>query len=153
MPTNSLSEWVWYWASMRVLDPERDPRQPPFTGGRLWDYQSPQLGGFTRALGSAVVDFLYRVMVPAIIVRIVTYYWHLAQNAEHQARDRIQLINLADNFHVVDVHEQDFIADETGEAAIVLLKETLGLVRRPSPLAAGTTLFVRNPLSRAAARG
>ena len=153
LPTNSRSEWIWYWASMRVLDPDRDPRQPPFTGGRLWRYQSPQLGGYVRALGSAVVDFLYFTSVPAVVVRIVTYYWHLAAPSSQQGHDRIQLVNLADQFHVVDVYEQEFIGDETGESAVLLVKETLGLMRRTDPLAAGTTLFVRNPLTRAAARG
>src|SRR6188768_3271310 len=28
----SQPEWVWYWASMRRLNPDKDPRKGPFTG-------------------------------------------------------------------------------------------------------------------------
>jgi hypothetical protein len=49
-------EWEWYYPSMRVLDPLRDPRIGPFRGGTLWEYQSPELGAYTRQRGSAVAD-------------------------------------------------------------------------------------------------
>lgn len=29
--STSLSEWYFYWAAMKVLDPEQDPRKPPFS--------------------------------------------------------------------------------------------------------------------------
>jgi hypothetical protein len=131
---------------MRVLDPDRDPRIGPYFGGELWDYQSAELGGFTRALGSAVVDFVYKLSHPPLMVRIQTYRWHLAAPAGKQALDNAQLAALARNFDVVDVYSEDYIGDPTGEAAIVLLKETLGLIRRQNPITAGSTLLVRNPL-------
>lgn len=141
--TTSADEWVWYWASCRALDPMKDPTQPPFTGGALWDYQSPELGGFTRSLGSAVVDFLYNVSNPPTVVRIVTFFWHLAADASHQAKDRIQAIQLAGRFDVVDVPSSAYIADETGRTAILLVKQILGLARIPDPLTGANALLVR----------
>ena len=141
--TNSIDEWVWYWASKRALDPNDDPRRPPFFGGLLWDYQSPELGGFTRALGSAVVDFLYKLSHPFIAVRIQTYRFHLATPSEKQAYDAIQDAHLSQSFEVVDVYSQDYIGDPSGEAAVILVKETLGLGRRQNPLSAGNALLIR----------
>jgi hypothetical protein len=141
--TNSVDEWIWYWASKRALDPTEDPFQPPFRGGKDWEYQSPELGGFTRALGSAVVDFLYKLSQPFIVVRIQTYRFHLATSAKKQSVDAIQDIKLSANFEVVDVYSQDYIGDETGQTAVIMVKETLGLVRRQNPLTAHSTLLIR----------
>lgn len=141
--TNSIDEWVWYWASKRALDPLQDPRTPPFYGGLLWDYQSPELGGFTRALGSAVVDFLYKLAQPFIAVRIQTYRFHLATTSQKQAYDAIQDAKLSAKFQVVDVYSQDYIGDQTGQTAVIMVKETLGLIRRQNPLSAGSTLLIR----------
>lgn len=141
--TTSGDEWMWYWASCRSLDPMKNPFLPPFTGGALWDYQSPELGGFTRSIGSAVVDFLYNVSNPPLVVRIVTYFWHLAADASHQAHDRIQAIQLAGRFDVVDVPSSAYIADDTGRTAILLLKQSLGLVRSPDPITGANALLVR----------
>jgi hypothetical protein len=145
--SNSIDEWMWYWASMRALDPNRDPREPPYYGGLNWDYQSPELGGFTRALGSAVVDFLYKLSQPFIVVRIQTFRFHLAAPAQKQAFDQIQNVALSRKFEVVDVYSQDYIGDDTGETAVIQVKETLGLVRRENPLSAGTTLLIRPGLN------
>lgn len=144
----SESEWIWYWASKRALDPDDDPRQPPYTGGRLWSYQSPELGEYKREKGSAIVDFLYQLSWPFLAVRIQTYRFHLAVDSLKQESDFQQLVALAGNFDVVDVFESDFISDETGETAVVMVKETLGLIRRQSPLTAGTVQLVRNALQR-----
>lgn len=146
--TTSGDEWTWYWASMRALDPLRDPRIPPFYGGQLWQFQSPELGGYTRALGSAVVDFLYELSYPPLVVRIVTYYWHYAAPAAQQAFDLMQRAQLAGHFDLVDVPSQAYIGDQSGETAVVLLKQTLGLVRVQDPLTAGTVRLVRNPIGR-----
>lgn len=146
--TTSGDEWTWYWASMRVLDPGRDPRQPPFYGGRLWQFQSPELGSYTRQLGSAVVDFLYETQYPPLVVRIVTYYFHLAAPPAQQAKDQMQKVQLAGRFDVVDVSSSAYIGDTTGQTAIIMVKEALSLIRRQDPLTAGSALLIRNPLSR-----
>lgn len=145
--TNSVDEWVWYWASMRALDPLRDPSEPPFFGGLFWNYQSAELGGFSRALGSAVVDFIYMLSHPFIVVRIQTYRFHLATDAQKQGYDVIQDVKLSGKFEVVDVYSQDYIGDETGETAVVMVKETLGLVRHQNPLSAHNPLLIRPGLN------
>lgn len=108
-----------------------------------WSGQSPEMGGFTRALGSSVVDFLYKLAFPFIVVRIQTYRWHEAADATKQAFDQASLVKLTGKFETVDVFSQDYLGDTTGEAAIVLLKETLGLVRRRNVLSSGAALLVR----------
>lgn len=142
-PTTSQDEWYFYWAAKRVLDPDQDPRQPPFHGGRLWEFQSPELGGFSRSLGSAVVDFLFKISNPFLVVRIQTYRFHTAADANQQFHDRTQLANLSRQFDVRDVYSEDFIGDRTGQAAIVVVKEVLGLIRRSDPLASHSAMFLR----------
>lgn len=144
--TTSASEWMWYWASKRVLDPDVDPRHPPFNGGRLWSYQAQELARYEGARGKALstnVDFLYRVSYPELVVRIMTYRYHEATNAIQQAYDHEQQRRLLGSFDEVEVFEADFVGDPTGEAAIVLLKETLGLIRRRDPLTSHQVLLVR----------
>lgn len=142
-PTTSRDEWWYYWASMRVLDPDRDPREPPFTGGRLWKFQSPELGTYVRALGSAVADFVYEVSYPFLIVRIQTYRFHTAASAQQQAFDRVQLLNLSGRFDVIDVYSESYMGDPTGQAAIIVVKSTLGMIRQQSPITAHTTRLIR----------
>jgi hypothetical protein len=128
---------------MRILDPEKDPRQPPFYGGQDWQYQSAELGTYSRELGSAVVDFLITLSYPFIVFRIQTFRFHLATDAKKQAYDRIQLNNLSNKFLVVDLYSQDFLSDDTGQAVIIVVKEALGLIRRQNPLSAGGVLNMR----------
>ncbi len=144
--TTSAPEWMIYWANMRVLDPDRDPRIPPFYGGRLWSYQKQALPRFEGAHGKALstnIDFLYEVSYPAIAVRIQSYRYHLAVDAFKQAYDALQLARLSGQFMVVDLYEEDFIGDETGQAAIILVKEALSLIRRRNPLTTFETMLVR----------
>lgn len=144
----TASEWVWYWASMKVLDPEKDPRQGPYYGGDLWDYQRQTLdqikGQHSKAL-STNIDFFYRLAYPGLAVRIQTYRYHLATTSYKQAYDEAQQIRELGAFDEVDVYEQEFLSDETGQAAILRLKTVLGLINVSDPLTAGTTRITRNP--------
>jgi len=146
----TATEWVWYWASMKVLDPERDPRKPPFWGGQNWAYQSQQLaqipGVHTKAM-STNIDFLYMLSFPYIAVRIQTYRYHTGATSIKQAYDRAQQVREVGQFNEVDVYEQDFLSDSSGATAIILLKETLGLIRRINPDTVGNTVQVHNPFA------
>jgi hypothetical protein len=154
---NSASEWVWYWASFKATSPNLDPRLsgPPFYGNDVFGYQKAELGSHTRALGSAVADFLYRLGSTLLIVRLQSAFFHLMAPAAKQALDSIQLVNLlgmqagANTVDVVDIYEQSFLGDETGQAAVILCKETLGLIRHVDPLSAGVARVVRNPAATA----
>lgn len=143
------------WASFKATTPQRDPRQsgPPFYGNEVFGYQKAELtgGGPTRALGSAVADFVYRLGTELLVVRLQSTFFHLFAPAGKQALDTIQLVNLMGmqagmyTADVIDVYETDFLGDESGQAAVILCKETLGLIRRADPLAAGVARVVRNP--------
>jgi hypothetical protein len=143
------------WASFKATSPDLDPREsgPPFYGNDVFGYQKAQLGSHTRALGSAVSDFVYRLGAELLIVRLQSSYFHLFAPAGKQALDSVQLTNLlgmeagAYTVNVVDIYEQSFMGPgtEDGQAAVVLCKETLGLIRRVDPLTAGISRVVRNP--------
>ncbi len=147
---NSASEWPWYWASMRVLDPDRNPRLPPFYGGESWKYQTQELplfaGDFGRAR-STNVDFLYLLSFPPLAIRIQTYRFHQDVPSLKQEYDNRQLLALLGYFDTIDVYEGDFLADRTGGAAIQMVRRVLGLEQTTSPLRAGTTYLVRNPIT------
>ena len=145
------------WASFKATSPELDPRTsgPPFYGNQVFQYQKAQLTGGrqTRALGSAVADFVYRLGAELLIVRLQSSYFHLFAPAQKQYLDTVQLTNLLGmaagtyTVNVIDIYEQSFMGPgtEDGQAAVVLCKETLGMIRRVDPLTAGVARVVRNP--------
>lgn len=146
----TLSEWYVYWGSMKVLDTERDPREPPFWGGKDWSYQSQQLGqmgSHVKAL-STNIDFLYTLSWPPLAVRVQTFRFHTAATSFKQAYDDAQLVRELGAFDVVDIYESDFLQDATGQAVIVLIKDFLGLIRHQDPRTAGTVYPVRSPIAR-----
>ncbi len=137
-PTTSTHEWVWYWASRKLLDPETDPRQPPFFGGRGWDYQRPdhQFGILV-----AVVDFTYFLPGQTIGVRIQTPFFH--RGVEKDAYDAAQERSISRFITVRDVYSQDFVGDKTGQAAVRLLVDTLGGRLRLNPMQTSSFIPVR----------
>lgn len=126
--TNSLSEWYFYWAMEKILGPE----------GINWVYQDPWMGG-RQQQGGAVVDFVIRSRLGRRIgIRIQTYRFHFNTDAFQQARDEEQLRALhGPDFIVIDIFEQQFIDDDTGQAAISLVLEAWNERQRPNPLATG----------------
>lgn len=126
--TNSLSEWMFYWACLKVLGPEGD----------RWDYQSSQLGG-RQQQGGAVVDFVIKQNVGRRVgVRIQTYRFHFNVDAFKQAGDVAQLLALSSpDFIVIDVFEDQFIHDPTGQSAINLVVEVINERQRMNPLGTG----------------
>lgn len=142
---HTASEWQWYWASMRVLDPTRDPREPPYTGGLNWHYQtfaSTQFG----ASGASNIDFFYTLSEPPLAVRIQTYRYHTAADSIKQAYDAAQARVLMGRFDLVDVFE-GFVGDVSGQTAVLLVKQVLGLVRAQNPITAGMVQPVRNAIT------
>ena len=138
---NSLTEWYVYWALAKIFNNPRDPREAPFFGGWPdWEYQSSQLGGFTRALGSAVVDFVVHIGSTHILLRIQTEYFHLYTSSRKQSYDEVQRLNLEKVGRVIDVYDYDLLGDTTGQKAIITMKRSIGMLERASPLRAGTAL-------------
>jgi hypothetical protein len=138
---NSLTEWIFYWSLFKIFGQTTDdPRQPPFYGlSPYFEYQSAQLGGFTRALGSAVVDFVIFHGGTVLGVRIQTERFHLFTSSRQQASDALQLANLeANGLRVIDVYDTELLGDPTGAKAIIAAKRAIGMIERQNPLIAGT---------------
>lgn len=137
-PTTSAHEWPWYWASKKVFDPQDDPRRPPFSGGRGWDYQNPY---HSFGILQSVLDFVYYLPGEIVGVRIQTPFFH--RGPEKDSYDAAQSRNLSRMVVVKDVYSQDFVQDRTGEAAIRLLLDTLGGRDRTNPMTQGSYYVVR----------
>jgi hypothetical protein len=121
--TNSISEWYIYWALEKILGPE----------GHGWTYQSSYLGG-RRMRGGAVVDFVVFTPRYNIGLRIQTFYFHLAAGSYKQANDYEQRINLEQQeLRIIDIYEQDFIGDRTGQSAIKVVLMALNGQEAPNP--------------------
>src|SRR5690606_15449714 len=139
--TTSASEYVIYWAVAKVLKWPKDPRQGPFIGyPGVWEYQHPMMGG-RAARGGAVADFRIlpgNVVDGEILIRLQTSRYHLFTDHSKQATDAILLTRMARFGRVVDIYEQDFIHDKSGQAAILEVKKALWGGKAQDPLSAGT---------------
>lgn len=125
--SNSLSEWLFYCALTKELGPEGDQ----------WTYQSSYLGGRYQR-GGAVVDFVIFTPRYNIGVRIQSFYYHVAANTEKQVSDYEQRMALERyGLRIVDVYEQDYIHDLTGNAARRLIRLALAGEEMPNPRAYG----------------
>lgn len=141
--TTSVTEWMIYWAIAKVLGEPADPRQPPFIGyPPLWYYQSEQFGG-RRMAGGAVVDFVVSGGRGGrgrdIGFRLQTERFHLYASAEVHFKDQAQLWQLSASMQVIDIYDQDFLNDPSGQAAIVAVKDALAGRTEPNPISDGTT--------------
>lgn len=128
--TTSNSEGYIYWALLKILGPEGDQ----------WSYQSSVLGG-RHSPGGAVVDFVLYLPNAEIGLRIQTYRFHESAPVSKRMYDTEQLVDIfRADFLVIDIYEQDFIFDETGQAAIRLCLEAMGNLQRPDPVSSGLTV-------------
>lgn len=142
-PFNSITEWFIYWALAKIFGEPQEYRKPPFEGGWPdWTYQKAFNGGRDMP-GGSVIDFVVYNPGPArnaVALRIVTEYWHIFTTAEKQTSDTEQRFFLEDNFILMDIYDQDFINDSTGQAAIQVVKSAIGLIEKPNPMLLGTAL-------------
>lgn len=129
--TTSISEWYIYWALEQIRGPE---------GEGDWSYQQSFLGG-RRIYGGAIVDFVLWEKGYAIGLRIQTFYFHLASPLQSikQATDLEQKVALENggDLYVVDIYEQNYIHDPSGNAAkrqVILASE---LVESYNPRSTG----------------
>lgn len=138
---NSVTEWLFYWALFKIYGQSTDdPRQPPFYGlFPYFQYQASELGGFTRALGSAVVDFVVFLGRTILGIRIVTERYHIFTDNRKQATDAIQRVQLeASGMQVIDVYDYELLPIGDGQKAVITAKRAVGLLESPDPLKAGT---------------
>ncbi len=128
--TTSLSEWYLYWAMEKILTPLNIH----------FEYQEAQMGGRQRA-GGAVVDYVIYLWNEMILVRLQTYRFHFNVDPGQMLYDYLQLLALyGDDVIVIDVYEQDFIFDESGQAAIDIVLDIVNHRWRPNPLAIGNVI-------------
>lgn len=136
-PTTSASEWVEYWALSKVFNDPRDPRVPPFFGGRDWGYQLDYQGG-RHVPGGAVVDFVVYLPGEIVGIRLQTDRFHLTAGPVKNAYDDAQRQSLSRFMRIIDLYEGDVIRDTSGEGAVRLTVEALGGRERINPQRAGT---------------
>ena len=139
--TNSVTEWMVYWAMGPALNIGIEMRNtgPPFMGvPGFFSYQTPLLGG--RSLpGGAVPDFTIertRTGIP-VIIRVVTEFWHIFTSNAKQVSDTLQKQRIEDEVDVVDIYDYTFTHDPTGQAIIQVVKAAAGLIELPDPMRAG----------------
>ena len=134
---NSLTEWYFYWALAKVFNNPHgnDVRKAPFYGGWPdWSYQTAELGGHVRALGSAVVDFVVYQGMTLIFIRIQTERFHLFADNKKQAYDRLQRATLESNGpYVVDVYDTAILNDPSGQKAVIAAKRAIGRIQDINP--------------------
>jgi len=137
----SVTEWISYWSLAKIFDDPKDPRMPPYFGGRDWGYQIDRLGGYVRAVGSAVIDFVVYYAVTTIGIRIETERYHLFADSRRHAYDLLQRAELErSGITVVDVYDTDLLGDPSGQKAIIAMKRAIGMLEPVNPIIAGTAL-------------
>ncbi len=123
--TTSLSEWYIYWAFTKVKG------RP---GENSWGFQI-DAGGGRGTKGGAVIDFVVWDQEPRLAIRIQTERYHIAVPGRVQAYDETSKRMLERiGYKVIDIYEEHFIRDKSGQMAIVLVKEALQGKQRPSPI-------------------
>jgi hypothetical protein len=143
--TTSRSEWRYYWALAKIFSDPLDPRRPPFTGGKEWQYQAAVDGRFTRDVGSSVIDFLIYQGVRKLGIRLQTERWHVMAGPQKFWKDFFLKTHSNEVDLIIDVFDQYSLADRTGEATIKQLKNALKGNQEPDPVRLGTALQVREP--------
>lgn len=129
--TTSAPEGFIYWALTKLLGPE---------DYSTWTYQASVLNG-RHSPGGAVVDFVVYLPNVTLGFRIQTYRFHEDAPVSKRIYDVEQLIAIfRADFMVIDIFEQDFLYDETGQAAIKVVLEALSNLQRPDPIATGLTV-------------
>lgn len=139
-PKTSATEWPPYWGLARIFGtPKADRvRTGPFIGGPpIWTYQAYV---DANAGKSANIDFVVWNPYPRgtpIAIRIQTEFFHNFARNDTQVFDILHKERLSRGFAVVDIYDFDYMRDGTGQAIIVLLKDALGMIERPSAIRTG----------------
>ena len=139
----SKDEWRYYRALMLILDPGRNPRQPPYTGGKHWVYQKSVEGG--RIPGGQVVDFVVDQGNRMLGLRIQTERYHVMAGPDKIAFDFYLKQNAKGIDLIIDLYTQYSEADKSGRATMAQVKNALKGNQEPNPGPFGTALQVRTP--------
>lgn len=138
----SNTEWIVYFGMAKVTGQPENYREPPFIGmPGIWSYQKAWDEG-RRAPGGSVIDFVLHSGAWSdqdVAFRVVTEHWHMYADFEQQAHDALQLQRLSGFMRVIDLYDQDFLWDLSGQAIVVLIKDALAGSTYPNPINSGTT--------------
>lgn len=119
-PTTSISEGYIFWALLQLEGPP---------GNDNWGYQISSNDGRT------IIDFVIWKYKPRIAIRVQSERYHIAVLNRQQRRDRQQKEMLErSGYVVIDVYEEHFLHDKTGFATIMVVKDALKHIERPSPI-------------------
>lgn len=137
----SLTEWIFYWALAKVFKDPKDPRVPPYYGGRDWGYQIAELGGYVRAVGSAVIDFVVYQGATTLGIRIQTEHFHIFTASRKHAYDMLQAAQIeGKGITIVDVYDTELLGDPSGQKAVIAAKRAIGRIEKQNPVLAGTAI-------------
>lgn len=148
--STSGSEWVVYWSLAKIFgDPKgEDVRRPPFYGARdssVWRYQYGYGGGGGPTLGKATVDFVVSPFNLPILIRLQTEHFHVFVDPKKHLYDKMQAANISKYGKVVDLYEQDFMYDPTGQQCIVQCQRIIKGQDTLDVLKAGTATRIHVP--------
>jgi hypothetical protein len=134
----SGEEWQVYWAIANHLKDPRDPRVPPFTGGRTgnWFFQAKDAGG--RVAGGSVTDYQIKQPYGWLGIRLDTEKWHIFAGPNQQLKDLFIKTHVRSVQKIVTIYSQDFVGrDETGEAVMKVVALALRGIEMMNPIRAG----------------
>jgi hypothetical protein len=141
----SQSEWVLYWAMCKVHGTPEDPRVGPFEGDHgsppKWSYQKylPILG----VTGKTNVDFIAYLGPKMIGIRLESERFHMEADPIQKALDEWLMTHNFNVHQIVNIYEQDYMADMTGNAACIVMANASKGIGSQGPLKLGNYWRVR----------
>lgn len=135
----SLSEQMIYKAIARLTGDPPHPEKPPYTGGLHWTYQDPMQGG-RMSKGGTVCDFAVQWGDEVVCIRLQSERYHVTAE---MAKRVDELYEKSHGDRTVDLYEQDFVGDCSGEAAVRVVADALAGRDAPNPGVLGTAERVR----------
>jgi hypothetical protein len=135
----SLSEQMIYRAIARKMGDPPHPEKPPYSGGVNWSYQDPLLGG-RMTKGGSVCDFNIHWNTEDVCIRLQSERYHVTAE---MAKRVDELYEKSHGDRVIDIYEQDFVGDCSGEAACAVVADALAGRDAPNPAILGTARSVR----------
>lgn len=119
-PTTSVSEWYIYWALRKIKGDAGDGN---------WGYQISSNNSKT------IIDFVIWDANPRIAIRVQSERFHIAVPNDKHRYDKLQREMLErSGYKVIDVYEEHFLRDKTGQAAILIVKDALKGIQKPTPI-------------------
>lgn len=137
----SATEWMVYWALCKIKNDPANCHQPPFLGGRDWNYQLDDRTG--RVPGGQVLDFAVKQNGQMIGIRVDTERFHIFADAATQAKDAYLRTHLRTVSRVISLWDQDFIGDRSGKAVIAVVQDALRGNQRQNPILSGRAQRIR----------